>query len=169
MRACGWLFCEPRESDECQLAQEYIISRGNIYSCMAIEPACRLGLRRTPGRISRTSPEVGRFRSDGLRLEWSRRGASKRYSRRLSCLRELRQATRRFGSWMIPAAGSEPTSTDIRACESAAGRYGPIVDSSTHGSLARKRFCAKQPRSQTSCRDGRYSDSESVKPFLGVI
>jgi len=32
--------------DECQLVQEYIIVLGNIHSWMAIESACRLGLRR---------------------------------------------------------------------------------------------------------------------------
>jgi hypothetical protein len=46
MRACGWLFYEPRELDECQLAHEYIIATRNIHFWMAIEPACRLGLRR---------------------------------------------------------------------------------------------------------------------------
>jgi hypothetical protein len=42
MRACGWLFYEPRELDECQLAHEYIIAPRNIHFWMAIEPACRL-------------------------------------------------------------------------------------------------------------------------------
>ena len=46
MRTCGWLFYEPRELDECQLAHEYIIAPRNIHFWMAIEPFCRLGLRR---------------------------------------------------------------------------------------------------------------------------
>ena len=50
MRACGWLFYEPRELDECQLAHECIIAPRNIHFWMATEPACRLGLRRTTSR-----------------------------------------------------------------------------------------------------------------------
>src|SRR5258708_38888523 len=50
MRACGWLFYEPRELDECQLAHECIIAARNIHFWMATEPACRLGLRRATSR-----------------------------------------------------------------------------------------------------------------------
>jgi len=50
MRACGWLFYEPRELDECQLAHEYIIAPRNIHFWMATESACRLGLRRATSR-----------------------------------------------------------------------------------------------------------------------
>jgi hypothetical protein len=39
------LLCEPREPGECQLVQEYIVAPGNIHSWMAIDSACRLGLR----------------------------------------------------------------------------------------------------------------------------
>jgi hypothetical protein len=50
MRTCGWLFYEPRELDECQLADECIIAARNIHFWMATEPACRLGLRRATSR-----------------------------------------------------------------------------------------------------------------------
>jgi hypothetical protein len=71
MRACGWLFYEPRELDECQLAHEYIIAQRNIHFWMAIKPAAGLVCGGRPDKVSLTSLEVVRFRSDSLRLEWS--------------------------------------------------------------------------------------------------
>jgi hypothetical protein len=40
------LLCEPREPDERQRVQEYIVAPRNIHSWMAIDFACQLGLRR---------------------------------------------------------------------------------------------------------------------------